>query len=137
MISVRITEAHGAAYSVVGRARQGDFVNNEEQRERIESGYASMSLFIWCIALASMLFAQSRSHSLGRLDADWIFVVAGSLIMLATFLDIRSGTSTLALSKFKRSDDSTGFWTSVSISGLLGVILVLGALGDLSGLWRF
>jgi hypothetical protein len=57
--------------------------------------------------------------------------------MLATLLDIRSGASTLVLSKFKRSDDSTGFWTSVAISGLLGAVLVFGALGDLCGLWQF
>ena len=123
--------------SSVRRARQGDFVNIEEQRESIESGYASMRFFIWCIALASMLFAQSRAHSLGRLGTDWIFVGAGVLIMLATLLDIRSGASTLVLSKFKRSDDSTGFWTSVAISGLLGAVLVFGALGDLCGLWQF
>jgi hypothetical protein len=112
-------------------------VNNEEQRESIESGYGSMRLFIWCIAVASMFFAQSRAHSLGKLGTDGIFIGAGALIMVATLLDIRSGTSTLSLSKFKRSDDSTGFWTSVSISGLLGAILVFGALGDFCGLWQF
>jgi hypothetical protein len=112
-------------------------VNSEEQRESIDSGYASMSIFVWCVAVGAILFAQSRAHRLGGVDTDWIFLGAGVLIMVATLLDIRRGTSTLSLSTFKRSDDSVGFWTSVSISGLLGVVVAFGALGDLCGLWQF
>lgn len=112
-------------------------MNNKGQRESIESGYDAMRLIIWCIAAAAMVFAQFRAHSLGKLGTDCIYLGAGALIMLATLLDFHSSTSILSFSKFRRSDDSTGFWASVSISGLLGAMLVFGALGDLYGLWQF
>ena len=93
-------------------------------------------MFIWGIALAALLFEQAHPQQLGRAGSDGIFMGVGSLLVIATLLDVRSGTSTLCLSTFKRSEDSTGFWTYVAINGAIGGLMVLGALGNLLGLWH-
>ncbi|WP_426702288.1 hypothetical protein ACPPVV_04565 [Rhodanobacter sp. Col0626] len=112
-------------------------MSDDERRESIDSGYALMRLIVWGIAAAAILFYQAHAQKIGRLGGDGIFISAGSLVLLETLFDIRSGTSTLILSTFKRSENSPGFWTSVAVSGILGGVLVFGALGDLLGLWRF
>lgn len=91
----------------------------------------------FCIAGAAIIFYQAYPEQLGRLVRDGIFIGVGSLLGFATWLDVRSGSSSLIISTFKRSEDSTGFWTYVAINGAIGGVFAFGALGDLLGLWRF
>ena len=111
-------------------------MRDDERRASIESGYTWTRMFIWVIALAAVLFAQAHPQQLGRAASDGVFMSVGSLLVIATWLDVRSGTSTLCLSTFKRSEDSTGFWTYVAINGAIGGLMFFGALGDLLGLWH-
>lgn len=95
-------------------------MSNEEQRESIESGYTWMRLFIFGTAVAAIIFCQADPEQLGRLGRDGIFLGIGSLLAVATWLDVRSGSSSLVVSTFKRSEDSTDFWTYVAINGAVG-----------------
>jgi hypothetical protein len=112
-------------------------MSNDERRESIESGYAWMRLFIFGVAVAAIIFYQAHPEQFGRFGRDGIFLGVGSLLALATWLDVRSGSCSLIVSTFKRSEDSTGFWTYVAINGAIGGLFAFGALGDLLGLWRF
>lgn len=112
-------------------------MSDDERRESIKSGYASMRMIILAIALAGILLDRAYPQKLGRLGGDGVIVGVGILVVVATFLDIRTGTADIYLSKFKRSEDSTGFWTAIAIGIGTGGFMVIGALGDLLGLWRF
>lgn len=109
---------------------------NDEGQESIQSGYASLRMIILGIAFAALFIAQACPARLGRLGTDALLFVSGCLVALATRMDIRSGTSNLGLATFKRSADSTGFWTAVVVGFAASALLALAALGDAAGLWQ-
>ena len=108
----------------------------DEERESIRSGYASLRMIILGIAFAALFIAQAYPARIGRLGTDGFLFGSGCLVALATWMDIRSGNSNLGLATFKRTDDSTGFWTAVSVGFAVSALLALGALGDAVGLWQ-
>jgi hypothetical protein len=112
-------------------------MGNDQRRESIEPKWRWASFVLCGVGLAALIFDQAHPQQLGKLGSDGILLVVGSLIVVVALLDVRSGTCTLCLSTFKRSEDSTGFWTSVLIGSVAGALMIFGALGDLLGLWRF
>jgi hypothetical protein len=90
-------------------------MNDDAGRESGESMWSRARVAIWGIALVFLFFYKVYPQKLGRLGLDGGFLGMGGFLVFVTLSDVRSGTSTLSHASFKRSEDSTGFWTAIVI----------------------
>jgi hypothetical protein len=89
------------------------------------------------IAVLALWFCKSHPQQLIRSGSDWIYFTMGVALTLFTISDIKSGVTGLVGPSFKRSEDPLGYWVFISVMAVASVVVTLGTLGGILGLWQF
>ena len=87
-------------------------------------------------AVAVGYFARYMQQAHGLTD-DLSWLALGCLLFAVFISQLRSGAGSIGVITWKRSEDPVPYWIAVLVLLFLGRGAIVGALGDMLGLWRW